>query len=518
MPVVRRGMAFGCLFMLLVMPVVAEGPVKPDLANPFYAMDTAFQRPGLSADQQLDLVKELGYAGIAWTEAAPAQVVATAEQVEKRGLRMFALYCQATVTPDGKLTHSPQLPKLMEALKGRGTIIWLHIGGKGPAFESLTEKEPLVQSLRELADLAAKNDLRIAVYPHVGEWTAHFADATKLAKIVNHKRFGVTFNLCHCLAMGDEEKIPALLDDARSVLFTVTINGADSGVKGGQWNRLIQTLDKGSYDTWIVLRKLKQMEFTGPIGFQGYGIKGDSRSILAPTLEAWRKLSAATTKEKTEPDKPASHSDRKLEGWTIRVDNRLLQGPDEALGTRALRFLEGKLSDIKVVVPEDKLKKLQSVVIVLDLSHGNLGPMQYHPSAGWLKANGYSTDLAKCVHLPRAADLPTRRNITEQPWVILHELAHAYHDQVLGFDEPRIKEAYEKFKRSGRGEKALLHNGKRVKHYALTNQMEFFAEMTEAYFGVNDFFPFNRAELKEAEPEIYELLTTVWESPVRKEK
>jgi hypothetical protein len=130
-----------------------------------------------------------------------------------------------------------------------------------------------------------------------------------------------------------------------------------------------------------------------------------------------------------------------------------------------------------------------------------------------LKAHGYSTDLAKCVHIPRAADLPVKRNINEQPWVILHELAHAYHDQVLGFDEPRIKEAYEKYKKSGRGEKTLLFDGRRVRHYALTNQMEFFAQMTEAYFGVNDFFPFNRAELKESEPEIHDLLRRVWEEP-----
>jgi hypothetical protein len=102
--------------------------------------------------------------------------------------------------------------------------------------------------------------------------------------------------------------------------------------------------------------------------------------------------------------------------------------------------------------------------------------------------------------------------------VILHELAHAYHDQVLGFDEPRIKEAYEKYKKSGRGEKALLYDGKRVKHYALTNHKEFFAEMTESYFGVNDFFPFNRAELKEAEPEIHALMADIWEAPPRKGK
>ena len=195
------------------------------------------------------------------------------------------------------------------------------------------------------------------------------------------------------------------------------------------------------------------------------------------------------------------------------MDDRLLQAPNDVLGSRALRFLEGKLFDINAVVPEDKLKKLHAVVIVLDLTNGKLDSMQYHPDAGWLRENGYSPDLAKCVHIPRAADLPTKRNINEQPWSVLHELAHAYHDQVLGFDEPRIREAYENYKKSGRGEKTLLFDGSRVRHYALTNHKEFFAEMTEAYFGENDFFPFNRAELKEAEPEIYDLMARVWETP-----
>jgi len=227
---------------------------------------------------------------------------------------------------------------------------------------------------------------------------------------------------------------------------------------------------------------------------------------------------AARAADPPEPPKPTSHSVRSVEGWTVRVDDRLLQAPDDELGRRALRFLEAKLSDIRAVVPADKVKKLQAVTIVLDLTHGKLGPMQYHPDPGWLRANGYSTDLAKCVHLPRAADVATVRNIREQPWVILHELAHAYHDQVLGFDEPRIKEAYEKYKKSGRGDSTLLYNGKHVKHYALTNPIEFFAEMTEAYFGVNDFFPFNRAELKEAEPELHELLAHIWESPPKTDK
>lgn len=262
----------------------------PGPKSPFYAMETAFNRPGLGTTQQLDLVRELGYAGISWNEQAPEQARAVAIEAENRGLKMFTIYCAARATREGDLGFSPQLPKLMEALKGRSTIVWLHVGGEGPAFDSLTGREPLVLKLRELADTAASNDLRIALYPHVGEWTARFGDAARLARIVNHPRFGVTFNLCHALATGDEQNIPALLEEAKPVLFNVTVCGADAGVKGPQWARLIQTLDKGSFDAGGLLRKLRQIGFEGPIGFQGFGIRGDARAILAPTREAWQRL------------------------------------------------------------------------------------------------------------------------------------------------------------------------------------------------------------------------------------
>ena len=213
---------------------------------------------------------------------------------------------------------------------------------------------------------------------------------------------------------------------------------------------------------------------------------------------------------RSEPPKPTSHTIRNIEGWTVRVDDRLLAPPDDALGTRALRFLEYKLADIKAVVAAEPLAKLQGVTIVLDLSHGKLRSMQYHPDAGWLRENGDATNLVKCVHIPEAADLATPRNITEQPWVVLHELAHAYHHQVLDFEEPRVIKAYDDFKRSGRGDRALLYDGSHVRHYALTDPKEFFAEMTESYFGVDDFFPFNRAELMTAEPQIYDLMQAIW--------
>jgi hypothetical protein len=49
-----------------------------------------------------------------------------------------------------------------------------------------------------------------------------------------------------------------------------------------------------------------------------------------------------------------------------------------------------------------------------------------------------------------------------------------------------------------------------VKHYGLSNAKEYFAESTEAYFGVNDFYPFVRAELREHDPRMFKLMVRVW--------
>ena len=49
--------------------------------------------------------------------------------------------------------------------------------------------------------------------------------------------------------------------------------------------------------------------------------------------------------------------------------------------------------------------------------------------------------------------------------------------------------------------------------YALNNVQEFFAEMSEAYFGRNDFFPFTRGELQEHDPEICALIERLWTQP-----
>lgn len=205
---------------------------------------------------------------------------------------------------------------------------------------------------------------------------------------------------------------------------------------------------------------------------------------------------------------------QEIEGWKVHVDPQLLEpGQRGRAGARALQMLANHLQRIAILVPAEQLGKLRKLELWIEHRHPKLGAMQYHPDVGWLKAHGHDPRLAKKVHITRAEELLSRQQMLKHPAVVLHELAHAYHDQVLGFDEPRIVKAYRKAKEAGTYEKVLLYSGQKVRHYAMTDHKEYFAEGTEAYFYRNDFYPFVAAELKEHDPTLYDLLADIWGPP-----
>ena len=53
--------------------------------------------------------------------------------------------------------------------------------------------------------------------------------------------------------------------------------------------------------------------------------------------------------------------------------------------------------------------------------------------------------------------------------------------------------------------------------YASLNPLEYFAEISEAYFGYNDYFPFNRSQLKAHDPFGHDLVETLWSDSAGKD-
>lgn len=205
---------------------------------------------------------------------------------------------------------------------------------------------------------------------------------------------------------------------------------------------------------------------------------------------------------------------KEIEGFPVFIEPALLEGEHAAVGKQSIAMLRNHLERINVLVPEPALSKLQQVGIWIEVDHPltDIEPGPYHGGQQWLIDNGWDRRMVDCVHVTRAASLLERKHMLKHPMVILHELAHAYHDQFMedGFQNKLILEAYNNAMSKGLYDQVLDHRGRMVKAYATSNQMEYFAEATEAYFYRNDFYPFLNAELKQHDPVGYELMRTIW--------
>jgi hypothetical protein len=199
-----------------------------------------------------------------------------------------------------------------------------------------------------------------------------------------------------------------------------------------------------------------------------------------------------------------------LEGWNIRLEQGVVE---DSSWPAAKAELTRQLQNIKRIVPEQPLVNLQKVTIWVNSESKVTQCMAYHPGREWLKEHGANPDMAKGVEMGSCKLFASWTR--QQPWMVMHELAHAYHDQFLekGFENPGVLEVFKKSMGTKKYDSVLHWNGKNTKHYATSNQMEFFAETAESYFGTNDFFPFVKAELINFDPEALGLMKNIWGEP-----
>ena len=251
-------------------------------ANAFFAFDNGVGRRAWTPKQQAKVLAELGYDGISYT--GTKNIPAVLQAFDVRGLNVFAIYVGVTLAP-GKASYDPGLPQAIEQLKGRETIIWLYLLGGTPPEDVLDQEAVTV--IREIANMAEASGLRVALYPHTGFYVATVQDAVRLSQKVDRKNVGASFNLCHFLKLDEEKNLKMCLKEAMPHLFLVSINGADAH---GGWDRLIQTLDRGSFDLNGFIKTLRGLGYKGPIGLQCYNIKGDIRENLSRSIKAWRRL------------------------------------------------------------------------------------------------------------------------------------------------------------------------------------------------------------------------------------
>jgi sugar phosphate isomerase/epimerase len=259
---------------------------------PFFAFQNCFSLPPAELAATL---KDFGYDGLS---ASGHNMTPLVKELQARGLKLFNTYLTPTFDAATNALTEP-LRKLIDDLQGTGAALWIAPqkvtkDGKAFAASSPDGDEVALARLREIADYAEPRGVKIALYPHTWFWLERVEDGVRLANKLNRPGVGATFNLCHWLKVeGDRDPAP-VLKAALPRLFFVSINGADGGDTQKQdWNQLIQTLDRGSYDVGAFVRQLHQLGYHGPVGLQCYNVKGDQKENLQRSIAAWRKFTAA---------------------------------------------------------------------------------------------------------------------------------------------------------------------------------------------------------------------------------
>lgn len=274
-----------CFSVFHVMHAESETVENKGLQNDFFAFDLGVGFGKWSPQEQAKVLKEMGYDGIMYMGVHYLAVKQSA--IKADGLKVYSLYVDCAPSKD--TPYHASLIDGIKQLEGTETIIWLTISGK-------TSDEKAVSVVGELADEADKYGVRIALYHHAGFYVATARDALRLVNKIYRSNVGLSIDLCHELHAGNAKELPNIIKETVDKLFLVSINGADHS---GGWDKLIQTLDKGNYDVLTFLKNLKSAGYTGPIGLQNFGLKGDDRDNLNKSMKAWKFFSMTIATEES---------------------------------------------------------------------------------------------------------------------------------------------------------------------------------------------------------------------------
>ena len=196
-----------------------------------------------------------------------------------------------------------------------------------------------------------------------------------------------------------------------------------------------------------------------------------------------------------------------LHGWSVRVSRELVTQAND-LAMSALTAIDAQLDSIERALPAKRLAALRLVPIWLELKVQGMDVLVYHPDGRWLSKRGLNAEKGGGIDIPDINGF--LMNVGQQPGMILHELTHAYHLRALGEKNEDIVRAYQNAKTAGLYAQVKSVDGSVGAAYASNNEKEYFAEITEAYFLKNDFFPFTREELRSYDPGGYALVENLW--------
>lgn len=226
----------------------------------------------------------------------------------------------------------------------------------------------------------------------------------------------------------------------------------------------------------------------------------------------------AITEPLAESDTDEEYHRYEILGWTVHVSAEDASDQPEKT-ENALWYMRSKLQTIIEVLPLNKVKLLRRVEFWIndDWEEDD----EICGIACYVPENYYGVDFYE----DRAGAVIFRDMdyIRDTAWccagsAVLHELAHAYHDQFLedGFSNSEIEDVFEDAKDSGDYDSNQVMypwwDDQYVEHYGMTNAREFYATMTQTFFLKYYTYPHTVRDLYKHDRSAYWLIVDSWYS------
>ncbi len=211
----------------------------------------------------------------------------------------------------------------------------------------------------------------------------------------------------------------------------------------------------------------------------------------------------------TMPDNPPltdGYRQFELCGWAVFMNEDLF---NSSLASEVYAALADDMNTVLQALPAPAIEYLKDTNIWLELDHAAFPGGVYHPSADWLADNNYPIKWAKGIQFGNAQNYLTW--VAQQPAMFLHELSHALDHQYYNYTQPDMIAAYNSAMQAGIYDSVLYVDGGYQAAYATNNSIEYFAELTEAYYWTNDFYPFDRDDLSSHDPTGMAATALLWE-------
>jgi len=202
-----------------------------------------------------------------------------------------------------------------------------------------------------------------------------------------------------------------------------------------------------------------------------------------------------------------------IDGRPIWVESELHE-KDPALEKAALARLAENLRLIEESLPAAAAGALKSLPVFLmygpEASGGgkNSGAA-YHRRSAPDRDPSLDPRWRDCIVVYSARNYMQQDDLWAKK-LLAHELAHAWHLTHFPERQADLMAAYRGAMAKGLYDDVAYRDGSSRKGYAAQNHVEYFGELSAIYFVGGNYFPFDRARLKEYDPEGYAVVEKLW--------